>query len=174
MTGTTPLEPTCPVISCYLCMWAWIHISLYLWMHTDAHILIWGLLVIWGEVESLFQSLEHCRCQLCHILLWKLHKICLCTCHGGISVCDAVKPLCLMAGCTLNIQLFVISLSPWLCRTNPSINPATCTISLGLTELRIFDASKNHSVPYKDKWKGVQAVNLLRFTFFCLPVLYSF
>lgn len=46
-----------------------------------------------------------------------------------------------------------------------SVNTATCTIRLSLIEPRIFSASKNHSVPYKDKWKGVQAVNLLRFTF---------
>lgn len=60
---------------------------------------------------------------------------------------------------------FLFSLPPFVGQIEASVDPATCTIRLSLIELRIFSASKNRSVPYEDKWKGVQAVNLLRCTF---------
>lgn len=63
-----------------------------------------------------------------------------------------------MAGHALNIQFFVMpscevlsSLPPFVGQIQASVDPATCTIRLSLIELRIFTASKNHSVPYEDK-----------------------
>lgn len=85
-------------------------------------------------------------------------NVAICTCLEDISVPDAAKPSHLMAGHALNIQVFVIlscdvlsSLPDFVGQFQASVNSAMCTIRLSLTELRMFSASKNHSVPYKDK-----------------------
>ena len=83
-------------------------------------------------------------------------------CSKAITPCGR---LCLELPVLCGTGLRCSLLPPFVGQIQASVNPATCTIRLSLTELRIFSASKYHSLPYEDKWKGVQAVNLLRFTF---------
>lgn len=65
----------------------------------------------------------------------------------------------------ISVKLFPPSLPDFVRRIQPSVSSATCATRFSLTKLRIFSSSKNHAVSYEGKWKGVQAVNLLRFTF---------
>lgn len=136
-----------------------------------------GVSLWFEEMLNLSSSLEPCRCQSCRIL-WKYnkrHKMCLFVCavmtfqflmqQSHHSWWQAVPWT--SSSFWYRAAMFSPPFLPdFVGQIQTSVDPATCTIRLSLIELRIFSAFKDHSVPYKDKWKGVQAVNLFRFTFF--------
>lgn len=127
-------------------------------MHTDAHRLIWGHSVIQGDNESLVLTRALWMSIVACLIMATSQSLSLCTRHGDVLTPTVTKPAHLMAGHALNIQVFVMhicevvsSLPDFVGQIQASINSATCTVSFGLTKLRIFSSSKNQSVPYEGK-----------------------
>lgn len=168
VTNITFLEPTHATIHCYTCI---VYICMYLWMHMY---LIWSVFVIWRDAESLVLT-RALWISIVPYLIMEISKMCL-------FVRAVVVFLFLMqqshhtwwqampgtsSSLWYRAAMFSLPSFPdFVGQIEASVNTATCTIRLSLTESRMFSASRNHSVPYEHKWKGVQAVNLLRFTFF--------